>query len=689
MGPAGGGSRGSRDGRARRSRDRGGVRAPEHSSQGPHRQRALETARDRRALEAVPACALLPHHRHAAARRHAAPGRPPDGRGAAPPAVARAVGGGEPGGPRRPSRLRVDGNQRAHHDHCPADARRRREKRQHGRDDGEDRGVSRRGNLALDRLVRAAVRAPLDGGDRPGDRRDRHSHVHADLRACREPEVNLAEAKSISSGEIEEARSAAAAARRRLVEILEAKLGLDPDAFVARLGATLKVQVMRMEELRSAAPAFDVLPFSEGSQHGCALVRGEQGALWLATDDPFSGEQQAWAEERIPQEFSWRLVHRGDLVAFLASHEETLHALDAVRAGATVVSEETRGTEDLSLRAISEESSEVVRLVRSTLRDALMIGASDIHLETIAAGLVIKFRIDGILSQIKFIQDTKQAEQAISRVKVLAELDITERRVPQDGRFKALDRGRAVDFRVSIMPNIYGEDAVLRVLDKQSLYESTQQQLSLDSLGFEPDDIRALRRLSHEPYGMLLVTGPTGSDKIMVGEIRDPETANIAVQSALTGHLVFTTVHANNVFDVIGRFMHMNVDLFSFVSALNAILAQRLVRLVCPHCGEDCRPDAALLKESGLTEAQAASFHFRTGRGCRECRGSGYKGRKAIAELMILNDELRELITARAPVRQLKETARKSGTRFLRDAALEAVKNGESTLEEINRVTFI
>ena len=560
--------------------------------------------------------------------------------------------------------------------------------------------------------------------------------------------MSLAEAESIGSREIEDARATATTARRRLVEVLEAKLGLDPDAFVARLGATLRIPVMRMEELRSAAPAFDVLPFSEGSQRGCALVRGEAGELWLATDDPFSVEQQAWAEERIPQEFSWRLVHRGDLVAFIASHEETLHALDAVRAGASVVSEETRGTEDLSLRAISEESSEVVRLVRSTLRDALMIGASDIHLETIAAGLVIKFRIDGILSQIKFIQDTKQAEQAISRVKVLAELDITERRVPQDGRFKALDRGRAVDFRVSIMPNIYGEDAVLRVLDKQSLYESTQQQLSLDSLGFEPDDIRALRRLSHEPYGMLLVTGPTGSgktttlyaaiteinngqdkivtiedpveyqlagvlqipvnekkgltfarglrsilrhdpDKIMVGEIRDPETANIAVQSALTGHLVFTTVHANNVFDVIGRFVHMNVDLFSFVSALNAILAQRLVRLVCPHCGEDCRPDATLLKESGLTEAQAASFRFRAGRGCRECRGSGYKGRKAIAELMILNDELRELITARAPVRQLKEAARTSGTRFLRDAALDAVKNGESTLEEINRVTFI
>jgi general secretion pathway protein E len=555
-------------------------------------------------------------------------------------------------------------------------------------------------------------------------------------------------ATPISAREIDAARAAALGARRRLVEVLESQLGLDPDAFVARLGATLRLEVLRMEDLRNAEPAFDVLPFSEGSQHGCALLRGPGGALLLVTDDPFSAEQQAWAEERIRSPFALRLAHRGDLVAFLASHEETMRALDAVRAEVADAGDDTRGIEDLSLRAISDESSEVVRLVRSTLRDALKIGASDIHMETIAAGLVIKFRIDGILSQIKIIQDARQAEQAISRVKVLAELDITERRVPQDGRFKALDRGRAVDFRVSIMPSIYGEDAVLRILDKQSLYESTRQQLSLDSLGFDESDIRTLRRLSHEPYGMMLVTGPTGSgktttlyaaiteinngqdkivtiedpveyqlpgvlqipvnekkgltfarglrsilrhdpDKIMVGEIRDPETANIAVQSALTGHLVFTTVHANNVFDVIGRFMHMNVDLYGFVSALNAILAQRLVRLVCPHCAEDDRPGDALLKESGLTPEQASSFRFRIGRGCRECRGSGYKGRKAIAELMILNDEIRELITGRAPVRQLKEAAQASGTRFLRDAAFDAARRGETTLQEINRVTFV
>jgi general secretion pathway protein E len=560
--------------------------------------------------------------------------------------------------------------------------------------------------------------------------------------------MSAVDARPITAREIDEARAAAVTARRRVVEVLESQLGLDPDAFVTRLGATLKLEVMRMEDLRNAEPAFDVLPFSEGAQRGCSLLRGADGALLLVTDDPFSSDQQAWAEERIRAPFALRLAHRGDLVAFLASHEETLRALDAVRAEVAVAGEEDRGIEDLSLRAISDESSEVVRLVRSTLRDALMIGASDIHMETTAAGLVIKFRIDGILSQIKIIQDAKQAEQAISRVKVLAELDITERRVPQDGRFKALDRGRAVDFRVSIMPSIFGEDAVLRILDKQSLYESTQQQLSLDSLGFDEGDIRTLRRLSHEPYGMLLVTGPTGSgktttlyaaiteinngqdkivtiedpveyqlpgvlqipvnekkgltfarglrsilrhdpDKIMVGEIRDPETANIAVQSALTGHLVFTTVHANNVFDVIGRFMHMNVDLYGFVSALNAILAQRLVRLVCPHCAEDAQPEDALLKESGLTAAQACSFRFRIGRGCRECRGSGYKGRKAIAELMILNDEIRELITGRAPVRQLKEAAQASGTRFLRDAAFDAVKSGETTLQEINRVTFV
>ncbi len=553
---------------------------------------------------------------------------------------------------------------------------------------------------------------------------------------------------TITLEQVSEARAAAAAARRRVVDVLEERLAQDPDTFTARLAGTLRLECLTMAQLRAATPAFDLLPFAECAQRGCVLLRAAGGRVLLAFDDPFSAELQAWAEERIPGGFSWCLAHRGDLVAYLAAHEESLRALDDVQGEAAAAGEERGRVEDLSLKAIGDESSEVVRLVRSTLRDALMAGASDVHLETVPGGLAIKFRIDGILAQAKLIQDARQAEQAIARVKVLAELDITERRVPQDGRFKALDRGRAVDFRVSIMPSIHGEDAVLRVLDKQSLYESTQQQLSLDSLGFDPADVKRLRRLSREPYGMLLVTGPTGSgktttlyaaiseinngqdkivtiedpveyqlagvlqipvnekkgltfarglrsilrhdpDKIMVGEIRDPETANIAVQSALTGHLVFTTVHANNVFDVIGRFMHMNVDLYGFVSALNGILAQRLVRMVCSHCAEDDVPDADLLVESGLNPKAVKGWKFRLGKGCRECRGAGYKGRKAIAELMILNDEIRELITRRAPARELKEAAARAGTRFLREAALDAVRAGETTLQEINRVTFV
>jgi general secretion pathway protein E len=553
---------------------------------------------------------------------------------------------------------------------------------------------------------------------------------------------------TITPEAIQQARLAAGANRRRVVDVLEENLNADPDTFTARLAATLRLARLAMAELRQAEPAFELLPFAECSQRGCVLLRTGEGRLVLALDDPFDVELQAWAEERVAEPFHWALVHRGDLVAFLGAHEETLRALDAVRAEVAGTQDERVRVEDLSLKAIAEETSEVVRLVRSTLRDALHVGASDVHLETLPGGLVLKFRIDGILAQVKTIQDAKQAEEAIARVKVLAELDITERRVPQDGRFKAIDRGRAVDFRVSIMPSIHGEDAVLRVLDKQSLYESTRQSLSLDSLGFEPADVKRLRRLSHEPYGMLLVTGPTGSgktttlyaaiseinngqdkivtiedpveyqlagvlqipvnekkgltfarglrsilrhdpDKIMVGEIRDSETANIAVQSALTGHLVFTTVHANNVFDVIGRFVHMNVDLYGFVSALNAILAQRLVRMVCPHCVEPERPSDDALVESGLEPQRTLDWNFVIGKGCRECRGAGYKGRKAIAELLVLNDEVRELITSRAPLRELKDAARRGGTRFLRDAAFEAVRKGETTLQEINRVTFV
>jgi len=373
--------------------------------------------------------------------------------------------------------------------------------------------------------------------------------------------------------------------------------------------------------------------------------------------------------------------------------------------------------------------------------------ASDIHLESDAGGLCIKYRIDGVLSAVKTMSGVELAEQVISRVKVMAELDIADRRIPQDGRFRLSVCGREVDFRVSIMPCIFGEDAVLRILDKQSLADQVQG-LRLSHLGFDEATIAWLRRLASEPYGMLLVTGPTGSgktttlyaavseinhgtdkvitiedpveyqlpgvlqipvnekkglsfarglrsilrhdpDTIMVGEIRDAETAQIAVQSALTGHLVFTTVHANNVFDVIGRLTHIGVDPYSLVAALNGILAQRLVRVNCPHCSQEFVPDPQLLTDSGLSPQPVGGFRFRRSLGCGQCRGTGYKGRRAIAEILHLNDEIRELIVAREPIRRLKEAARRSGTRSLREAAVELVRRGETTLQEINRVTFV
>src|SRR6185369_2583355 len=371
--------------------------------------------------------------------------------------------------------------------------------------------------------------------------------------------------------------------------------------------------------------------------------------------------------------------------------------------------------------------------------------ASDIHIEAADRATKVKLRVDGILVPAMEPLDIRLHAPLVSRLKVMSDLDIAERRVPQDGSFRMRLERKTVDFRVSILPSVFGESVVIRILDREAITTGVAA-LRLERLGFNVEDLKRFRRAITRPYGMVLVTGPTGSgktttlyaaitemnikedklitiedpveyqlpgvlqipvnekkglnfarglrsilrhdpDKIMVGEIRDPETANIAVQSALTGHLVFTTVHANNVFDVIGRFMHMNVDLHSFVSALNAIVAQRLVRLNCTHCSEETEVSSELLAESGITDPQG--YRFMKGKGCRECRGMGYRGRKAIAELLVLNDELRELIATRAPARNLKDLAKRNGTRFLRQAALDAVKAGETTLEEINRVTFV
>jgi general secretion pathway protein E len=490
------------------------------------------------------------------------------------------------------------------------------------------------------------------------------------------------------------------------------------------LSTRLRMPATTLAAMREDQPAFDLIPYAEAARRACVAMRDADGTVAVVLGDPFDLDSQDWIEERLAAPFRYRLARREDVSAYLLQQEAGLRAMDTVSRNLVDPAKAESGHE-ISFEAASEGDSTVVRLVSSTLYDALKAGASDVHLECTSSGLTIKYRVDGVLTAAETMPGVELAEQVISRIKVMSELDIAERRVPQDGRFKARHRngteaGREIDFRVSVMPSVFGEDAVLRILDRRALTDQMQG-LSLEVLGFESGLRQRLSQLSKEPYGMLLVTGPTGSgkttslyavisevnngedkiitiedpveyqlpgvlqipvneqkgltfarglrsilrhdpDRIMVGEIRDPETAEIAVQSALTGHLVYTTVHANNAIDVLGRFQHMGVDAYNLVSALNGVLAQRLVRVFCKACG---------------------------GKGCGECRGTGFKGRKAIGELLVLNDELRELIVARAPARKLKEAARAAGTVPLRDAAMALVESGETTLEEINRVTFV
>jgi type IV pilus assembly protein PilB len=414
-----------------------------------------------------------------------------------------------------------------------------------------------------------------------------------------------------------------------------------------------------------------------------------------------------------------------------------------------VVPDEAESDDTISADKLTRDTAinPVVRLVDTIIFTALERRASDIHIEARDMEVVVKYRIDGVLQYAMPPIAKDWHSTILSRIKVMSDLDIAERRVPQDGRFRVRYKSRYVDFRVSIMPSIHGEDAVLRVLDKETLSEKFAN-LSLDVVGFGAEDIRKFRRYIREPYGMVLVTGPTGSgktttlyaaineiktdedkiitiedpveyqvrgitqipvnekkgltfarglrsilrhdpDKIMVGEIRDQETAQIAIQSALTGHLVFTTVHANNVTDVIGRFINMGVEPYNFVSALNCILAQRLVRVVCTHCKKMGRATPEELKASALDPAEWANIPVATGAGCLECAGSGYHGRAAIAELLDLTDHIREMIINRRPTSEVKRAARESGMSFLRDAGLAKVREGTTTLKEINKVTFI
>jgi general secretion pathway protein E len=514
-----------------------------------------------------------------------------------------------------------------------------------------------------------------------------------------------------------------------------------------RLAHAFGVPCWESADMMACEPAFDRLSLTRAQSLRAALVRDSdsRGAGYVAlVHDPF--DRDLWTQlmhwAAAPTRFI--LATPDDIHAFLNQHEARSRAVDAFDKGHVDDRSERAAIEELSLARASDAASPAVRLVNSTLYDALRAGASDVHLESTPTGLAVKYRVDGVLDPVTETNGRDLAEQAVSRLKVLADLDIAERRIPQDGSFRVSHQGREVDLRLSVIPGVHGEDAVIRILDKQAMIEA-RGALNLEALGFDADSLEALRSLLALPHGMLLVTGPTGSgktttlyaalsethtgrdkiitiedpveyqlagvlqirvnekkgltfakglrsilrhdpDKIMVGEIRDRETAEIAVQSALTGHLVLTTVHANSVFDVFGRFKHMGLDPYALVSALNGIWAQRLLRLNCRNCSRPHEPDRREYAELGLDGA--GPFEFCKGEGCGDCRGTGYKGRQAVAEILKLDDELREMIVAQTPVRQVKEAAHRKGTRGLVQAALELVRAGRTTLEEVRRVTM-
>lgn len=533
-------------------------------------------------------------------------------------------------------------------------------------------------------------------------------------------------------------------------DVLSALLatGAEAQSLIDELGTLLQLPVQRMQTLVAWEPRFEQLPFTECARRRCALLRDAASTAQLVITDPFDTDTVAWARTRFGS-LEVSLVSADTFDAWLAHCESGLTALSSLAVGSegAGAAPASAGAEVLSLRDIGNDESPAVRFVNSTLYDALRSGASDIHLESDPTGLNVKFRLDGVLTAMRRIDSAELAAQAVSRIKVMAQLDIAERRVPQDGRLQISYSGRAIDVRVSIMPSIHGEDAVLRVLDRQHLAESLAG-LTLAKLGFDGASAEALRQLCRKPHGMLLVTGPTGSgktttlyaaiaethqsrdkiitiedpveyqlpgvlqipvnerkgltfarglrsilrhdpDKILVGEIRDAETAQIAVQSALTGHLVFTTVHANTVFDVVGRFEQFGIDAYTFASAINGVLAQRLLRRVCPHCAVPIDVASQHATDADLRAAlqrQIGAPHLKQARGCEHCRGTGYSGRFALGELLPLNAALKGLVSTRAPQAQIQAEAERAGWRSLRALAIDAALQGHTTLEEVDRV---
>jgi type IV pilus assembly protein PilB len=516
-----------------------------------------------------------------------------------------------------------------------------------------------------------------------------------------------------------------------------------------RLARRYQLEFVDLDEFHIDHSLFRSIPADLMLRYGFVPYRRDGQTLLIVVSDP--SDLQTIDEVGVQLGTSIRVCvgAASSIQSILKKSESSTRVLEEATEGfqIQILREDERGEESLTVDKLTSDASPVIRLVDSMVFTALQRRASDIHIETQEDAVAVKYRIDGVLQAAMKPIDKRHHSTVISRIKVMAELDIAEKRIPQDGRFKLRVRGKAIDFRVSIMPSVHGEDAVIRILDKESISEQFTE-LRLDILGWPEEEMRRFRKYIREPYGMVLVTGPTGSgktttlyaalseiktvedkiitiedpveyqlkgitqipinekkgltfarglrsilrhdpDKIMVGEIRDPETAQIAIQSALTGHLVFTTVHANNVIDVLGRFLNMGVEPYQFVSALNCVLAQRLVRQICEDCKKPVKVSREQLIESAMDPTLADTQVFYEGGGCIECGGTGFKGRTSICELMDLTDKIRDMILERRPTSEIKRAARDEGMTFLRQCAVGRVLDGVTTLREINKVTFV
>ena len=516
-----------------------------------------------------------------------------------------------------------------------------------------------------------------------------------------------------------------------------------------RLAERYRVEFADMERFSVDADLFRSIPTDLMLRYGFVPYRKVDDTLVIVVSDPIDLPKIDELALLLDTPIRVTVGTSSAIESILKKSEGSQRVLDEATESfeLQILHEDESGEDSLTVERLTSDISPIIRLVDSTIYTALQRRASDIHVETLDDALHVKYRIDGTLQPAMRPVDRQFHGAILSRIKVMAELDIAEKRIPQDGRFKVRVPGKTIDFRVSIMPTVHGEDAVIRILDKETISEQFRE-LRLDVLGFADAELRRFRRAIKEPYGMVLVTGPTGSgktttlyaalseihspedkivtiedpveyqlhgvtqipinerkgltfarglrsilrhdpDKIMVGEIRDSETAQIAIQSALTGHLVFTTVHANNVLDVLGRFLNMGVEAYQFISSLNCVLAQRLVRMICTECRQPMRLSDEVLEEAGLDPDAVRGRELFEGAGCLECNGTGYRGRTALCELLDLSDHLREMILARAPTSEIKRAMRAEGMRFLRESAVEKVLAGVTTLPEINKVTFV